>query len=210
MVTIGLLFCFWSNHVRIPDLSEILRSTTKNNIFRIIFIGVSPIHKYTMMLYPILKMWILKPISKRYLKIVIINKLVLFIVVLGVLTLGKLIVDKVAFQEHFWYIFTIASVLCLFNAIIALLAFKKRKYALREHDIIYAQGLLINSITTVPISRIQHIEESRTWLARQFNLATLNIYTAGESGSDLSIKGLPHDDARQVNDYISARVNGNS
>jgi membrane protein YdbS with pleckstrin-like domain len=62
----------------------------------------------------------------------------------------------------------------------------------------------------VPISRIQHIEESRSWLARKLNLATLKIFTAGESGSDLKIDGLPHEEAKQINDFLSTRVNANN
>lgn len=151
---------------------------------------------------------VLKPISRRYIKIIFLNKLLKCTIVFGALGLGKFFVKKEGFQEIFWYLFAIALVVCLINMLIALLAFKKRKYAIREHDVIYAHGLVVNSIVTVPISRIQHIEESRSWLARQFGLATLNIYTAGESGSDLSIKGLPQDEARQVNDFISAKVNG--
>ncbi|WP_298894657.1 PH domain-containing protein [uncultured Psychroserpens sp.] len=151
----------------------------------------------------------LKPISKRYLKIIILNKLAMCAAFLGVLIVGKLFIEREAFQDNFWFIFSIVMVFCLINFVIAILAFKKRKYAIRDHDVIYASGLIVNSITTVPISRIQHIEESRSWLARQFNLAALNLYTAGESGSDLSIKGLPHEEAKQINDYISVRINGN-
>ncbi|WP_299336728.1 PH domain-containing protein [uncultured Psychroserpens sp.] len=152
----------------------------------------------------------LKPISKTYLKVIILNKLMLCVVVLAILTAAKFFVTKAIVQERFWFIFLLVLGLWLINLIITILAFKKRKYAIREHDVIYAKGLLVNSITTVPISRIQHIEESRSWLARQFGLATLNLYTAGESGSDLNISGLPHDDARQVNDFISAKINANS
>ncbi|WP_298901670.1 PH domain-containing protein [uncultured Psychroserpens sp.] len=148
-------------------------------------------------------------ISKQYLKIIVLNKVVMCLAFVSVLVLGKFFVTKAGFQEGFWYIFSIIVGFCLLNFGLAILAFKKRKYAIREHDVIYAKGLLINSITTVPISRIQHIEESRSWLSRQFNLATLNLYTAGESGSDLSIKGLPYQEAKQINDFISSRINGN-
>jgi len=149
---------------------------------------------------------VLKPISKHYIKIIVINSLLKYAVIFGLLTLAKLFVKKEVIQDNFWYMFGLILVFCIFNFCIAMLAFSKRKYAIREHDVIYAQGLLIHTLTTVPISRIQHIEESRTWLARQFGLATLNIYSAGESGSDLSIKGLPQDEARQINDFISAKV----
>ncbi|MDG5491550.1 PH domain-containing protein [Psychroserpens sp. SPM9] len=153
---------------------------------------------------------VLKPISSQYIKVIIINKLLLYTVCFGFLILGKFMITKAGFQNNFWLIISIVFIFCVINFVLALLAFRKRKYAIREHDVIYAHGLIVNTITTVPISRIQHIEESRSWLSRQFHLATLNIYTAGESGSDLSIKGLPQHEARQVNDFISAKVNENN
>ncbi len=153
----------------------------------------------------------LKPISKIYFKIIILNKLALYVAIIGfVFVLKYIIEEKKDVQFNLWYVFTAVFGFCLINFIIGLLAFKKRKYAMREHDIVYAKGLLMHSITTVPISRIQHVEESRSWLARYFGLATLKIFTAGETGSDLSIKGLPHLEAKIINDFISAKVNGNN
>lgn len=153
---------------------------------------------------------VLKPISKQYFKIIIINKVLIYGVLFLVLFLAKWYVHKALIQENFWYLLIILLVFCGTNFIIALLSFKKRKYAIREKDVIYAEGLLVSSIITVPISRIQHIEESRSFLARQLNLSTLNIFTAGESGSDLSIKGLPYKTAKQINAFLSAKVNGDN
>lgn len=149
----------------------------------------------------------LKPISKQYLKIIIFNKVLVYLVIFIVMFGLKSIAQKEVIHSNFLAVFTVVLILCLLNFILALLAFKKRKYAIREHDLIYAHGLIVNSITTVPISRIQHIEESRSWLARQLNLATLKIFTAGESGSDLSIKGLPTEEVKKINDFLSNKVN---
>ncbi|MFC0604388.1 PH domain-containing protein [Winogradskyella pulchriflava] len=153
----------------------------------------------------------LKPIAKSYLKIIALNKLVYYIALVGLTFIVKLIIEKKSeVQIDLWYIIFVVIGFCMVNFIVALLAFRKRKYAVREHDIIYSKGLLMHSITTIPISRIQHVEESRSWLARYFGLSTLKIFTAGESGSDLSIKGLEHLEAKGINDFISARVNGNN
>nr|WP_321243330.1 PH domain-containing protein [uncultured Psychroserpens sp.] len=152
----------------------------------------------------------LKPISKNYFKIIILNKAFVYAVFLSILIAGKFAIKKEAFQDNFVYIVTIVVVGLILNFVLARLAFKKRKYAIRDKDVIYSKGLIVNSITTVPISRIQHIEESRSWLARKLNLATLKIFTAGESGSDLKIDGLPLEEAKQINDFLSTRVNGNS
>lgn len=152
----------------------------------------------------------LKPISKNYFKIIILNKAFVYAVFLGLLIAGKFAIKKEAFQDNFVYILTIVVIGFILNFVLARLAFKKRKYAIRDKDVIYSKGLIVNSITTVPISRIQHIEESRSWLARKLNLATLKIFTAGESGSDLKIDGLPLQEAKQINDFLSTRVNENS
>ncbi len=154
---------------------------------------------------------VLKPISKSYLKIIVLNKLALYFGIIGFVFGIKYIIErKEDIQINVWYMLAIVIGFCIINFIISLLAFKKRKYAMREHDVVYAKGLIVHSITTVPISRIQHVEESRSWLARHFDLSTLKIFTAGEAGSDLSIKGLPHIEAKQIKEIISDKINGNN
>ena len=151
----------------------------------------------------------LNRISNQYLKIILINKLTFFGIFYSILFAGKWFIDDDEFQNVIPYALLILTIIFVMNIVISVLAFKKRKYALRERDIIYSKGLIVNSTTTVPIKRIQHIEEVRSWLARQFGLATLKIFTAGESGSDLSIQGLPAKEAKRIHDYISERVNEN-
>lgn len=149
----------------------------------------------------------LNPISKHYLNIILINKIAFFSVFFIILFALKWFVDDEELQSVLPYLIRSLTLILALNFLIAILAFKKRKYALRELDIIYSKGLIINSTTTVPIKRIQHIEEVRSWLARQFGLATLKIFTAGESGSDLSIHGLPAEEAKRIHDYISEKIN---
>jgi len=153
----------------------------------------------------------LKLISKSYFKIIAFNKLIFYAALIGFVVLAKYSLDIIKEIEiNLWYILPFVIGFCILNFIIALLAFKKRKYAIREHDVLYAKGLLIHSMITVPMSRIQHVEESRSWLARHFGLAALKIFTAGEAGSDLIINGLPHLEAKQIKELISAKVNGNN
>ena len=72
-----------------------------------------------------------------------------------------ILLEKEDIQINIWYMLFLVLGLCILNIIFSFLAFKKRKYAIREHDVVYAKGLIIHSITTVPISRIQHVEESK-------------------------------------------------
>lgn len=152
----------------------------------------------------------LKPISRHYLKIIFFNRLFIYIILLGLLFVLKTFIEEDGFQHNFWYVFVTALGVCFINLVIALLAFKKRKYAVREQDLVYAKGLIVNYLTTVPISRIQHVEVSRSWLERYLNLASLKIFTAGEAGGDLKINGLSNLEAQQINDFISSQINGDS
>ncbi len=154
---------------------------------------------------------VLKPISKSYFKIIVLNKFAIYIgLIVLVFAAQYILEEKEDIQINIWYMLSVVLGFCILNIIFSLLAFKTRKYAIREHDVVYAKGLIVNSITTVPISRIQHVEESRSWLARHFGLSTLKIFTAGEAGSDLSIDGLHHLEAKDINDFISTKVNGNN
>lgn len=134
----------------------------------------------------------LEPIASRYFYIIVINTIFLYAGLAVVLSIVNAFADTDSFiKEMFWYILGFLVLACLFQTLIYRLGFKKRKYGLREKDIIYAHGYFVNQITTLPFNRIQHIEVARSFLARRFGLSTLKIYSAGESGGDMKISGLP-------------------
>ena len=79
-------------------------------------------------------------------------------------------------------------------------------YALREHDLLYKSGVFWRTVTAVPFNRIQHVEKSSTPLDRRFQIASLQIFTAGGSGGDLKIHGLPARVAEQIRAFILDKV----
>jgi hypothetical protein len=83
--------------------------------------------------------------------------------------------------------------------------FPRRAYALRQRDITYRKGWIFHSITSVPFNRIQHTEINQGPLDRAFNLASLSIYTAGGSASDLVIPGLPYEEAQRLREFIAKK-----
>lgn len=147
------------------------------------------------------------PIEKSYLKIILFNLFFIYGSILASLSIAKYISNNEKFQFFFWYLIITIVLIFISQVIISTLGFKKRKYALREKDIIYTEGLLINSITTLPFNRIQHTEVKRSFIARRLGLSTLNIYSAGESGSDLNIKGLPKEKAETINAFLTNLLN---
>ena len=79
-------------------------------------------------------------------------------------------------------------------------------YAVRDKDIIYKSGVFWQTVTAIPFNRIQHVEKSSTPLDRRFEIATLQIFTAGGSGGDLKIHGLPAQIAERLRVFILEKV----
>ena len=86
------------------------------------------------------------------------------------------------------------------------IAIPKRGYVIRDRDILFRKGVVWRSVTAVPFNRIQHVETSNTPLDRKFDLATLQLFTAGGSSGDLKIDGLSASVAEQLRIYILRKV----
>jgi membrane protein YdbS with pleckstrin-like domain len=148
-----------------------------------------------------------KSISKKYLKVILWNIIIVFAVILLALFLTdyfNLFKEK---AEYFYFTYIVFIVILLFVIAIKFVGFKRRKYALREKDISYKSGVLFKKLTTVPFSRVQHIEVDEGPISRLFNLASLSIYTAGDSSDDLEIKGITKKEALEIKEFISLKIN---
>lgn len=78
----------------------------------------------------------------------------------------------------------------------------KRAYVLRDNDILFRKGVVWRSLTAIPFNRVQHVETSNTPFDRKYELATLQLFTAGGSSGDLRIDGLSEDVAEQLRAFI--------
>jgi membrane protein YdbS with pleckstrin-like domain len=135
----------------------------------------------------------LEPIAPRYFLIILANIIITYGNILIVLFVtNHFFSDDPEYPAHlFWLFFGVVCFIGLCHLVLLRLGFNKRKYALREKDVIYSSGYIINKTMTLPFNRIQHIEISRSFMARKLGLSTLRIYSAGESGGDMTIAGLP-------------------
>ena len=82
----------------------------------------------------------------------------------------------------------------------------KKGYAVRDKDILYKSGVFWRTVTAIPFNRIQHVEKSSTPFDRKFSLASLQLYTAGGSGGDLQIHGLPARAAEELRVFILEKI----
>lgn len=96
-----------------------------------------------------------------------------------------------------WLLVLVASFM------IEILGFRIKGYAIRSKDVSYKSGLIFFSMTSVPLNRIQHCEFTQGPLGRLFDLASVKVYTAGGSSSDLTISGLTKQRAQNLRDYIT-------
>lgn len=149
-----------------------------------------------------------KRIDKRYLKVTLINFFLVFIPFLVTLIVLHLFAfsEVVKMYSIYYYVLFFIFFGCVFGYL--LLSFPLRKYALRDKDISYKRGLFTKKMTTVPFSRIQHVEIDEKPISRLFQLSSLSVYTAGDSSDDLEIKGIQKETALQIKEFISSKIDG--
>ena len=85
-------------------------------------------------------------------------------------------------------------------------SFTTKAYAIREKDVIYRSGWIIQSIHTCPFNRIQHSAVTIGPLEKRFGLASLVLYTAGSSEADLRIRGLQEAAAWTLKEWITKKI----
>jgi membrane protein YdbS with pleckstrin-like domain len=147
-----------------------------------------------------------KPIENKYLKVILINTFIGFVIIFVLVFFADYKSLFELIENTIWIyvgiVFAFISILLVKN-----IGFKKRKYAVREKDISYKSGVFFKKLTTVPFSRVQHIEIDEKPVSRLFGLASLSVYTAGDSSDDLVIKGITKEMASQIKEFISTKIN---
>ncbi len=110
--------------------------------------------------------------------------------------------------EDFERFYFIGAVLFVFLniAIFPLIAYKKKKYAFRQHDAIYSSGLIFKSTHIIPYIRLQHVVIKQGWYAKRLGLAALQLHTAANDNIDVTIPGLTLEDAERWKSYLVNRL----
>jgi len=146
-------------------------------------------------------------IHKNYLWILLVNSTLVWSIIFVAF---YFFIDKkiaVSHPQVSNYGYLLLAVICGFYFILLIVGFSRRKYALREKDISYSSGIIIEKLTTVPFARVQHLEVDQKPISRLFKLASIQIFTAGESNDDLKINGIPKKEALKIKEYITNFIN---
>ena len=149
----------------------------------------------------------LKGLNPKYITVLLFNfSLLLILVIGGFSTLFYFKQD--AFSNMIWMTVVVGIVLFLAGLVLfTKFSFHKKGYAFREHDAIYKSGLISETTTIIPFNRVQHVALHQGFISRKLGLASIELFTAGGSSSDLEIPGLLLADAQIIKNLVSQKIN---
>lgn len=145
-------------------------------------------------------------LDRKYLNIMIIRILILFLFMAGSLAAFLLLNEELPINLVGIIGGTAVVLITAFSFIIVILGFPKKGYLVREQDISCQKGLITYKLTTVPFNRIQHVEVNQGLVEKLFGLSSVKVYTAGGNYSDLSIPGLPVKNAQRLKSFLSDQI----
>ncbi|MDS1268816.1 PH domain-containing protein [Lipingzhangella sp. LS1_29] len=108
--------------------------------------------------------------------------------------------------DNVWWLFAAYATYALVRAVvIPQWRYRVHRWEVSD-DLVYTRtGWLNMNWQLVPISRVQTVDHTRTWLERLFGLATVQIQTASHAGSS-EITGLEEQLAGQIAEDIAGRA----
>ncbi|MDF1866120.1 MAG: PH domain-containing protein [Saprospiraceae bacterium] len=144
-------------------------------------------------------------LDKNYIKSELIGSAIFFGIVCFVLLFFTLF-NQWWKEWYFWPIWVGWLAWASTSVFFAFKNYKIAGYALRKKDIAYRRGVLFRTITTIPLNRMQHCEITEGPVEKMFELATLKVFTAGGSSSDLAISGLHREEAHKIKQFITQKI----
>jgi membrane protein YdbS with pleckstrin-like domain len=139
-----------------------------------------------------------------YWKVVLISLIFTFLILAIVLIIGYFnIVDWSNFEPEIYIIYP--SVL-LVTVFFSRINFIKKAFAFRNHDVLFRNGIIATNTIVIPYNRVQHVALHEGLVSRYFGLATVQIYTAGGSSSDIEIPGIKKEEAENIKQLLMLKI----
>lgn len=129
--------------------------------------------------------------------------LLLYFVVYAVIAIILLFFTKPYIYISFYVIF---SVDLLFRFVRTQFVYDNSSFAFGKEDIRFRTGYVFLREVLVPYPRIQHIDIHQGPIERYFNLSSLIIHTAGQSGDSIKIPGLQTEYAEHLRTYLKSFI----
>ncbi len=98
------------------------------------------------------------------------------------------------------------ALIILLTFLFSYIGFRKKGYAFRTHDVLFQHGVIATNTIIIPYNRVQHVALHEGALSRIFNLAEIQIFTAGGKDSDIMIPGIKKSDAENIKQLLMGKI----
>jgi membrane protein YdbS with pleckstrin-like domain len=88
--------------------------------------------------------------------------------------------------------------------------YRHASYKVDEQGIQVRGGVWRRVVTSVPRSRVQHIDLAQGFHERRLGLASLTIHTAARGNAEVALQGVTLETARQIRDFLLPQETGDA
>lgn len=149
---------------------------------------------------------IMQPVEENYKKIQLTEWGIMWLIGFAIAVAAVFFIDSLQSTPVILLIIACLLILSGFHFFSINKAFPYLAYAMREHDVLFRKGWLFQQIHIVPISKIQHCVIKKGPLERNYNLASLQIFTAANSSfADIKIGGLTEEQAERLKEWVLSK-----
>ncbi len=139
-----------------------------------------------------------------YWKVTLINCFIFILFLCFGLLLGLTFIEELfGFQLQ---LISITIVLIVLILLFSRIAFRKKRFAFRNHDVLFKYGIIATNTIVIPYNRIQHVALHEGLVSRYFGLAKIEIFTAGGSSSDIEIPGIEKEQAENIKQLLMGKI----
>jgi membrane protein YdbS with pleckstrin-like domain len=139
-----------------------------------------------------------------YWKVTLIN--IFFFFLIFAVGLGLLLFFNQGLLVFLVEILVIFSVLLITVLLLSRIAFRKKGFVFRTHDVLYRYGVISTNTIIIPYNRVQHVALHEGFVSRLFGLAKIEVFTAGGSSSDIRIPGIEMEQAENIKQLLMGKI----
>lgn len=140
----------------------------------------------------------------NYWKVTLVSLCLVFVVLW--VAIGFLVSADPKFSENIPEFLIGGVLLTLLTLILSRIAFRKKGFAFRNHDVLYRNGIIATNTIVIPYNRVQHVSLHEGIVSRWFGLAKVEIFTAGGKDSDIEIPGIEKSQAENIQQLLMGKI----
>jgi len=139
-----------------------------------------------------------------YWKVIMAQLAVLLLILATALAFALYSIEELAAYSN--RLIVAAAVLAVLIVFFSRIAFRKKAYAFRNHDVLFRRGIIATTTIVIPYNRVQHVALHEGLISRFFGLAKVEIFTAGGSSSDIEIPGIEKEQAENIKQLLMIKI----